>query len=455
MMLFLASGARLAAGASAILAMTVTFAPATHARDRRAARQIIEEIAPPTRGSFDEIIVQLPPLAPAPRKVAGPPAAAPATPSVARSDAEPATAAPVNAQAQHETETQTAAQGPAPETVAPSSESRTDQPPADSATAGPEQPIAPIAQTAPSGAPTSVETQTNSPSAQGAVEAAPPKDSAPVEAQSEAAAPAANVAAAPELRGSEPVQSSIPETQLEAPPQSPIAENARTEAAPPVEVAKPVAEPPNAAGEGQEDGSFFELWQLIVAAFALGGLLVSRRRRTGKATPAVDTPAVDTRAAAPAPSKIAVIFAAAKSAWTKFAPLAMAKIAKLREAATALRRKRSATGAAAPASAAVVTAGAGAKTPRLSKAHWAEIAATLRAKITPPKLSPAVPGREKAGVVASSPAPTTAAASATAVLEAERWDQADRDMPELLEPGASSTQAIVMNARRKFRAAQA
>jgi hypothetical protein len=146
-----------------------------------------------------------------------------------------------------------------------------------------------------------------------------------------------------------------------------------------------------------------------------------------------------------APSaKVEKLAAFAKAAQSKIAPVVTAKLELLRSwrvGLTASLRKGSA-------------AAASAKAERPSIANWSEIAATLRAKVAPPKAASTAALRRAGAVDGAAAARVEAVTESESVAERGRWEQSDRDGPELLEPGASSTQAIIMNARKKFRTAQ-
>ncbi len=446
MMLSLAPGARLVTRGCAVLALTATVgASMAVAKDaRRPPRQtIIEDIAPPTRESFDEIVVQLPPLVPVRRNVQAPaPAAAAAQqPAPAASSTPPL---PLAAQSDrpapdsHDQDIQTtraAANEPTARDVA--------APDADAQPAA--APLSAEAQPAPSlqntPAAPEIETPKESVVEHHTVESAEPSHAQPIEASP------SDIAAPLDLRrGDQPAESSLSDATPAAEPQPPVVDGAQPEVAAAAETAKPAPTQDSVASEGEGDGSIFETWQLIVAALALGGLLVVRRR--GKTTPAAP------KEAAVRSAKIAKIVAFAKSARTKLAPIVAAKLERVRSWRAGLMislRKRSASSEARKtlrtAGAPAAEASAKAERPIVD---WPAIAATLRAKVAPPKGSSVVARRSGgAGAAAAQTESTT-----ESLAERGRWEQADQDGPELLEPGASSTHAIIMNARKKFRAAQ-
>lgn len=438
MQLFLAPGARLltngcVVNGCVVLALTAALgASAAVAKDaRRAQRQtIIEDIAPPTRESFDEIVVQLPPLVPVQRKAQAPAPAAPATPSTARSSPAAPTAqaepqAPDSALENLDVGTQAVAQEP-PTTHDVAAKSQPAPPPqVGQAAPEAEAPKEPVA------------------------EQRPVEHDEPSHAQAEASP--ADVAAPLDLRGGDqpaesPPVAAAPEAASQPPP---VVDNAQPEAAPAVEAAEPAPARDSVASEGEGDGSIFETWQLLVAGLALSGLLVIRMR--------ADKKTAAKEAVAPS-AKVEKLAAFAKAAQSKIAPVVTAKLELLRSwrvGLTASLRKGSAAAVRkTPGADGTPAAAASAKAERPSIANWSEIAATLRAKVAPPKAASTAALRRAGAVDGAAAARVEAVTESESVAERGRWEQSDRDGPELLEPGASSTQAIIMNARKKFRTAQ-
>ncbi|WP_018265288.1 hypothetical protein [Methylosinus sp. LW4] len=284
-------------------------------------------------------------------------------------------------------------------------------------------------------------------------------DSEPVAAKTPepapAAAPQAESAAAPAARIASPVVAEEPAVAPQAEPSAEriVAPEAGVEApkadasdaiaskgdAPAAEaVPAPIAE---AAPPAQEESeSPLALWQALVAAVALAGLLVMKYLRRGPAVAKAAEP-VASQAAAPregeaAPAgRFAIMLAAARA---KLEPL-LAKFA-------ALRAKKAAETApkaeAAPQEAAKKAASKKPKT-----MDWTEVAAALRARFG---------GGKTAGEPAAAQSNRVIALvdSEARGRVADSWESSEDDGLELLEPGDASARTIVMNARRRLRAAQ-
>ncbi|PWB80620.1 MAG: hypothetical protein C3F11_17475 [Methylocystaceae bacterium] len=227
--------------------------------------------------------------------------------------------------------------------------------------------------------------------------------------------------ASPDLRGAQPPTEEASSDVAPGAALEPPAETAQSEAGPLLEPAQPMPESDSLASESEGDGAFLETWQSVVAVLASAWLCVARLRRKK------DEPAA--RQAASRSAKLEKLLLLVGSARSEIVPFLEAGV---RRAVVVWRllRKRS------PADRAekIVTSGAGAsaQAQRSEGVNWPEIATMLRAK-----------GAAEKG-----------ASVARAVAERGMWDQPDHDGVELLEPGAAGAQAIVMNARRKLRAAQ-
>lgn len=391
-----------------VVAAAVALASAADARNATRAQpeSIVEDIAPLTREGFAEIVAQLPPLVPVR------PMAAPATqPAAEASKTQPAASAqaesqPVDAVAK----TQNVPQAKA----APQEQARAE---GQMGTNLDTAPVQAEAAPAPSLGSTEIQPQQDAPAvarlapqAEGRAEAAPePQAAAPLAPTVEAPA------APPESKESaEPLSATAgPET---APPEAAVVE--------PVQPSQPApspsaATPAPAAHEGEEgEGG---IGKILLAGLAL--LIVFGRRLLRKK-------AGDERQQN-----------GAKTA-RKFVGWGQGLIASLR--AQAAR-----PGAAASAVVEGLAANTGEKGEPFSIPSGSELAASLRAKIGVGPKSDAL-GGAGADLVSKS-----AVSAYRTVATKDRWPSAGQEDPELLEPGASGTHAIVMNARRKFRQAQA
>lgn len=249
------------------------------------------------------------------------------------------------------------------------------------------------------------------------IAAVPPAPQAPVDAPAQTE----TAAQEPVVQTSGPAQEEASSDVAPGAALEPPAETAQSEARPLLEPAQPMPESDSLASESEGDGAFLETWQSVVAVLASAWLCVARLRRKK------DEPAA--RQAASRSAKLEKLLLLVGSARSEIVPFLEAGV---RRAVVVWRllRKRS------PADRAekIVTSGAGAsaQAQRSEGVNWPEIATMLRAK-----------GAAEKG-----------ASVARAVAERGMWDQPDHDGVELLEPGAAGAQAIVMNARRKLRAAQ-
>lgn len=394
------------------LVVTAAVALASTADARNATRaqpeSIVEDIAPLTREGFAEIVAQLPPLVPVR------PMAAPATqPAAEASKTQPAASAqaesqPVDAVAK----TQNVPQAKA----APQEQARA------KGQMGTKLDTAPVqaeAAPAPSLGLTEIQPQQDAPAvarlapqAEGRAEAAPEPQAA------DPSAPTVEAPAAPPVskESTEPLSATAaPET---APPEAAVVEPVQpSQPAPPLESAKPAP----AAPEGQEREGEGGIGKILLAGLAL--LIVFGRRLLRKK-------AGDERQQN-----------GAKAA-RKFVGWGQGLVASLR--AQAAR-----PGAAASAVVEDLVANTNEKGEPFSIPSGSELAASLRAKIGVGPKSDAL-GDAGADAVSKS-----AVSAYRTVATKDRWPSAGQEDPELLEPGASGTHAIVMNARRKFRQAQA
>ncbi|CAN2532906.1 hypothetical+protein [Methylocapsa aurea] len=273
------------------------------------------------------------------------------------------------------------------------------------------------------------------------IESAPP-----VEAVAKAPQPAVAPEAAIETKAeSTPVESTPVESTAE---QSPVAtpEATEAEAEPPKTEAPVVAEAaPESRAEAMtaprteeaspqdESESPLALWQALVAAAALSGLLAMKYVKRAPAA---------AKAAEPAPAKTA----AAASETTPSGRFAMllavvrTRIEPLRAKIAALRPSKAAERPAQPPA----PKDAPAKPKTLD---WTDVATVLRARF--------------GGAKAAGERSAAASNHVIALVESEgrgrmsdSWETSDEDGPELLEPGDASARTIVMNARRRLRSAQ-
>jgi hypothetical protein len=383
---------RLLAG-GLILAAAVADIGAAVAEPRRSrgGATVIEELGAPNGRGFDDIIVKLAPLvASKPARAAERPAptAAPESPTVAAAappppteSAKPAPAAPVFLREplpiiESAPPVEAVAKAPEP-AVAPEAaiETKAESTPVES-TPSQSTSVESTAEQSPVATPEATE-----------AEAAPPKAEAPVVAE-----------AAPESRAE----------AMTAP---------RTEEAPP-----------------QEEGeSPLALWQAIVAAAALSGLLAMKYFKRAPAA---------AKAAEPAPAKTAAAASETKPSG-RFATLlavVRTRIEPLRAKIAALR----------PGKAAELPAQAPAPKDAPAKPKtldWTDVATVLRARF--------------GGAKAAGERSAAASNHVIALVESEgrgrmsdSWETSDEDGLELLEPGDASARTIVMNARRRLRSAQ-
>ncbi|PWB92962.1 hypothetical protein [Methylosinus sporium] len=344
-------------------------------RSRGGGSAPIEEFGAPTSKGYDDIVVQLAPLVAAKSAKAvrpAEPAAVAAPPPTESTKSEPA--APVFLHA-----------------PLPLIESA---PVAEVATAGEPDPVAP-----------------------------------PAEPEAAAAAPQ-NIAAAME----EPAEPSPRAADSEATAESQKGEEpVAGEAAPPLAAVETLPNPAAAAApaplpeeaSAEESESPLALWQALIAAFALIGLLGMKYVRRPPAAPAAQ------EKAAPAAGLAAAIAAM------------RAKIEPLRAKFLALRGRKPAERALeAP------TAVAPNEAPKKPKSlDWAEVANALRARFGGAKTTGepvAAQQNRSIGLVESEGRGRVA----------DSWETSEEDGLELLEPGDASARAIVMNARRRLRAAQ-
>lgn len=251
----------------------------------------------------------------------------------------------------------------------------------------------------------------------------------PAEPEAAAAAPQ-NIAAAIE----EPAEPSPRAADSEATAESQKGEEpVAGEAAPPLAAVETLPNPAAAAApaplpeeaSAEESESPLALWQALVAAFALIGLLGMKYVRRPPAAP------VAQEKAAPAAGLAAAIAAM------------RAKIEPLRAKFLALRGRKPAERALeAP------TAAAPNEAPKKPKSlDWAEVANALRARFG---------GAKTTGepVAAQQNRSIALVESEGRGRVADSWETSEEDGLELLEPGDASARAIVMNARRRLRAAQ-
>lgn len=406
-------------GAYAICALCAVIAASdASARDARKAQRetIVEEIAPPTREGFDDIIVQLPPLAPVRRKAQA------SSPSVRErpTTAEKTPSEPLTQPIVAPTAPQALADPPRSTRATSASEAVKADAPQPSAT--------PQIATPQASKPEPVEQKISAPPTAEAGDAPRAQDETPADVLEptdlRSSAPAEEAAAAPSVA---PDAAPAPDTEL---------------AAPDAESATPAPQPAVASSESEAEGAFFETWQLILAAVALGGLLYSRlRRKKGEPAP---------KSAVPPSRRVEQLLLLLKRARSEIGPIVEARLG---GALAAWRTKSAALRRSSRDQAKDVGKG-GAKAQR-SIANWSEIATMLRARIAPARGAshPQAPAaRLPASESAGAPRGVVSPADAT---ERSGWDQPDHDGVELLEPGAAGTRAIVMNARKKLRAAQA
>ncbi|WP_036287024.1 hypothetical protein [Methylosinus sp. PW1] len=391
----LSAGGLMLAAAAADIGCAGAEPRRAHAHHAAGAMRI-EELGSPNGKGYDDIIVKLAPL------VAAKPEARPAErpPALAAEAPEVAVAAPPPAESAKPTPAVPVfLREPLPTFErAPVADLAKAPEQAVVATSAEPAPIAPLqAESAPQGA---------APTAQIASPAAP--EAAAVEAEAEA----------PAERAAEP------EAEADAP---------KGEAPAPSAEAMPPAQ--------EESESPMALWQALIAAVALAGLLVMKYLRRGPAV-AKTTEPVASKAAAPqegeaAPAgRSAIALAAARA---KFEPI-LAKLAALRgEKAAETAPKAEAAPQEAPKK----------EAPKKAKTmDWTEVAAALRARFAG--------GGKTAGE------PTAAQSNRVIALvdsegrgrAADSWDPNEDDGLELLEPGDASARTIVMNARRRLRSAQ-
>ncbi|BBU62425.1 hypothetical protein MSC49_23600 [Methylosinus sp. C49] len=396
----LSAGGLMLAAAAADIGCAAAEPRRSHARPAPEAVRI-EELGAPSGKGYDDIIVNLAPLVAAKPGKEARPAERPAAPALAVEAPKIAVAAPA----------ESAKPTPAvPVFLREPLPTFENAPIADFAEAPEQAVVATSAEPAPIAPP----------QAESAPQAAAPA--------AQIASPAAPEAAAVEAKAEAPAERAVtPEAEADAPKEAPAAE---ASPAPSAEAMPPAQE------EGE---SPMALWQALVAAVALGGLLVTKYLRRGPAVAKAAEPLASKAAvpqegeAAPA-GRLAVALVAAHA---KFEPI-LAKFA-------ALRGKKAAE-VAPQTEAAPQEAPKKAKKPKTM--DWAEVATALRARFA------------GGGKTAREPA----AAQSNRVIAlvdseargrtADSWDSSEDDGLELLEPGDASARTIVMNARRRLRSAQ-
>ncbi|OAI24671.1 hypothetical protein A1351_17545 [Methylosinus sp. R-45379] len=401
----LSAGGLMLAAAAADIGCAAAEPRRSHALHVAGAMRI-EELGSPNGKGYDDIIVKLAPLVAAKPEKEARPAERPPAPALAAEAPKVAVAAP---------------------------------PPAESVKPTPALPVflreplpafenAPVADLAKAPEQAVVAT-----SAEPAPIAPPQAESAPQAAAPTAqiASPAAPEAAAVEAKAEAPVErTATPEAEADAPKgEAPAAEAAP---APSAEAMPPAQE---------ENESPMALWQALVAAAALAGLLVMKYLRRGPPVAKAAEPGAS-KAVAPqegeaAPAgRLAIALAAARA---KFEPI-LAKFA-------ALRGKKAAETA--PQAEAAPQEAPKKEAPKKPKTmDWTEVAAALRARFAG--------GGKTAG------GPTAAQSNRVIALvdsegrgrASDSWDSNEDDGLELLEPGDASARTIVMNARRRLRSAQ-
>ncbi|WP_159732227.1 hypothetical protein [Methylosinus sp. Ce-a6] len=402
---------RIFAGALFVTAAATNACAEARSRHTRSGDALIEELGAPNGKGFDDIVVKLAPLVPAKPAKDAPPAERPSAPIAAP---EP----------------------PAVSVAAP--------PPSDSATPAPVAPVflrepLPVIDSAPAEE-IAKSAEPNIVAAPRAPEAVAPAEApvetmaeAPIETKPETPVELSREAAEP----SAPAQTTDPE-KSEAPA---VAEADPASADPAAEPARPQAEEQQAQEESE---SPLAIWQALVAALALVGLLASKYVRRAQAPSEV-------AARKPTPAKTAEVApagSAQKAPTGRFAALgarigaARAKIEVIRAKVAALRGDRK-TMDRPPAPAAAPNAA-----PEKPKAlEWTKAVTALRQRLggaKPAAASAAHEPRRMLSLVGTQPTSR----------EADAWASSEEDGPELLEPGDASARAIVMNARRRLRAAQ-
>ena len=408
---FFARSMRILAGALIVAAAAADNACAgARPRQTRSGDALIEELGAPNGKGFDDIVVQLAPLVSAKPVKDAPSAERPPAPIAAAEPAAVSAAVP---------------------------------PPSDSATAAPVGPIflrepLPVIDSGPA--------EEIVKSAEPDIVAAP---SAPA-AVATAEAPIETEPEAPEQLPREDAAPLAPEQAIDAEKsEAPaVAEADPAGADPAAEPARPQAEEQPAQEESE---SPLAVWQALVAALALVGLLASKYIRRAPAPSEV-------AARKPAPAKtleVAPAGSARKAPTGRFKALGArigaarakieairAKFEVVRAKVAALRGDRKATDRPPAPSAAPNAA------PEKPKAlEWTKAVTALRQRLggAKPAAAPAAhEPRRMLSLVGTQPISR----------EADAWASSEEDGPELLEPGDASARAIVMNARRRLRAAQ-
>ncbi|MBY6241132.1 hypothetical protein [Methylosinus sp. Sm6] len=385
----------LVSGAPVLLAIGLAAPLAAQPAHRAPRREAtIDEIAPPRREGFDQIVVQLPPLAPVRR---GAPGAAVAAPAVAAGPAAAPESEPVIGAVSEQSAAAAVTPQPAPAPEKPPEAQMRETLAAD---AHPEPPLERVEEPAPAPMaeaplPSAADPLPPTEEPLASAESAPGAEAAP------AAEPSADTPNPPRAEASEAASPADP--AIEAAP------------APAAELPPPVAIP---AEEEQDSGSWTD-WALIAAVLAILGLTAARRLKARRAPALASAPAPASVAAPspPRPGRLAPLLAVLRA---RGGAVALALLARLRN----LRRRKGDS-----------------DRETQTAAEWAQISATLRARAAPAS----TPQAEDIPAGASeSPAPKA---------DARRWDQDKEDGIELLEPGSPGARALVMSARRKLQAA--
>lgn len=266
---------------------------------------------------------------------------------------------------------------------------------------------------------------------------ATPAEQAPIAPPQAPSAPPAKIPAPDRVAAPAQISPEAGEAKAEAPAEQAVALEAdalKGEA--PIADAAPAPSAEAAPPAQEESESPLALWQALVAAVALAGLLAMKYLRRG---PAVSKAAEPDAPIAVAPQqsettptgRLSIALAAARA---KIEPI-LVKFA-------ALRGKKA-------AEAAPQAEAAPKEAPKKSKTmDWAEVATALRARFG----GGAKTGGEPAA--AQSNRVIALVDSESRGRSADAWETSEDDGPELLEPGDASARAIVMNARRRLRSAQ-
>ncbi|MBG0811683.1 hypothetical protein IY145_20225 [Methylosinus sp. H3A] len=265
-------------------------------------------------------------------------------------------------------------------------------------------------------------------------------ESAPVEEIAKAREPDVAVEAKAEA-STEPAPEAVTPAVVEAKGESQQSEAPVAEQAAPA----PRAEEPSPSEEESE--SPLAVWQALVAALALVGLLAMKYVKRGPAPRAAESEPKPAKTAErdsqeeggkAQTGRFAVLLAAIAAARANIEPI-RAKIAALR-GKTAER----------PSQATAATPKDAPKKPKTL--DWTEVAAALRARISGAKATGGPAAPQPSRVIAL--VETEARGRGTDARGADAWEASEEDGPELLEPGDASARTIVMNARRRLRAAQ-